>query len=400
MNSELANVPSVSELIFALKEMTENHFGEVMVEGEISNFSIASSGHVYFQLSDDQASLSSVLFRYDALRNDVKKIKDGDKVRCYGQVTVYAKRSQLQIIVKKIFSQGLGNFQLEFEKLKLKLTQEGLFDPQKKRKIPAMPQKIAIITALEGAALQDFLNVFQRRSFFLNCTIIPSLVQGEKAPHQLMKAYQKALAYGGFDVIVFTRGGGSVEDLWCFNHEELIRLVAQSPIPIISAIGHEIDWTLMDLVADLRCETPTAAAEILTQAQTHILERLHRSRVSLRLELTNLFQLKINKLMQASPKQLMAKIQKPWIEKTILIDDFLRRSKNIIEKKVLLFSHRIEQVNTSLSTLSPLAVLERGYVVLKANEHILSSAQDWDLVKENAKIELRFFDGVKYVQKS
>src|SRR5690606_12931867 len=204
----------------------------------------------------------------------IRNLKNGDKIVVVGPISVYQKRGSFQLLAKRIFPAGEGQLKLQYERLKARLSQEGLFDIEKKKPIPKFPRRIAVITAEHGAALQDFLNVMERRSLWMDILIIPALVQGDGAPRSLLNALKKAESIEGVDVIVLTRGGGSIEDLWGFNDENLVRAIDNCTIPVISAVGHQVDFTLCDYVSDHRSETPTAAAEILSQPQTELNSRL------------------------------------------------------------------------------------------------------------------------------
>ena len=263
----------VADLVNRIKYQLETSFRNVLVEGEVTNFSKAPSGHYYFTLSDEDASIGCAMFRGDASRNpSIKSIVDGDKVELAGAMGVYVKRGIFQIVARGIRKIGKGNLKEEFEQLKKRMAKEGLFDASRKRPLPKVPKKMAVITALQGAALQDFLNVFKRRALYLDILIVPSLVQGDEAPRALRMALHNAIRYSvereKIDVIVLTRGGGSLEDLWAFNDEGLALDIGHCPIPVVSAVGHQVDYTICDFVSDLRCETPTAAAEYLSQYQT------------------------------------------------------------------------------------------------------------------------------------
>lgn len=270
------HVASVSDLVSSIKECLEEEFHEVMVQGEVTNLSPSSAGHWYFTLSDENASLSCALFKGDALRNPlIRNLKNGDKIILSGPLSVYLKKGSFQMLVRRLVPAGEGQLKLQFERLKAKLSEEGLFDLERKKKLPLFPKRIAVITAEHGAALQDFINVMKRRTLWLNLVIIPALVQGEGAPKSLIQALEKAEGLRDIDVIVLTRGGGSLEDLWAFNDENLIRRIHHCPIPVISAVGHQVDFTLCDYVADHRSETPTAAAETLSQPQTELQARMN-----------------------------------------------------------------------------------------------------------------------------
>ncbi|MEX1099239.1 MAG: exodeoxyribonuclease VII large subunit, partial [Bacteriovoracaceae bacterium] len=244
---------TVADLVFGIKSNLESQFRQVLVEGEVSNISRTVAGHVYFTLSDERACVSCALFRADALRNAIiRKIKAGDRILVVGSLGVYAKRGVFQIVAKRLSPAGKGNLAFQFELLKEKFSKLGYFDAQIKQTVPKFPKRIALITAPYGAALQDFLKVMKRRSLWHDIVIVPAVVQGEESPASVVEALKNAQALKDVDVIVLTRGGGAMEDLWSFNHESVVEQIHQCEIPVISAIGHEVDTTLADFVADLR----------------------------------------------------------------------------------------------------------------------------------------------------
>jgi exodeoxyribonuclease VII large subunit len=276
-------VISVSELTRRIKSLLEGRFPNVWVEGEISNFTVASSGHVYFTLKDADAQLSAVMFRGSAAKLNFK-LKDGLQVVAFGEVSVYEKRGQYQIIVSQMLPKGLGALQLAFEELKQRLAKEGLFDPKRKKPIPTLPQRIGLVTSPSGAAIRDFLNVIGRRFPNLHIVINPVRVQGEGSAAEIAAAIDQFNALHGtrklkLDVLIVTRGGGSLEDLWAFNEEIVARALGRSKIPTISAVGHEIDFTIADFVADMRAPTPSAAAELVVKAKEEfatLVEQCHK----------------------------------------------------------------------------------------------------------------------------
>lgn len=258
---------TVSELTRRIRSILEESFGEVLVEGEISNLRVQSSGHQYFTLKDANAQLACVMFRGNAARLSTP-LRDGAKVRLAGELTVYEQRGNYQVIVREVQPLGLGSLQARFEELKRRLHEEGLFDSHWKKPIPSHPLCVALVTSPTGAAVRDMLNVLERRSPWLHVLIYPVRVQGQGAELEMVRALEvlnRAEEYGipAPETIVVGRGGGSLEDLWCFNEEVLARAIFASEIPIISAVGHEIDFTIADFVADLRAPTPSAAAELL-----------------------------------------------------------------------------------------------------------------------------------------
>lgn len=293
--AETRKVLSVWELTSDIKRLLEKSVGSVWVSGEITNLRAQSSGHVYFTLKDVAAQLSCVLFRGTAAK-ERDLLKDGQKVLLQGDVTVYEARGQYQLIVRAVELQGIGALQIQFEKLKQKLAAEGLFAPERKRPLPRYPQRIGLVTSPTGAAIRDVLHVVQRRNPALEIILAPARVQGDGAAREIAEAIRRLNEFGGrqqraagvspsdqtlgaekmngsdgkmpaahLDLILVTRGGGSLEDLWAFNEEPVARAIFESEIPVVSAVGHEIDFTIADFVADFRAATPSAAAEIITE---------------------------------------------------------------------------------------------------------------------------------------
>ncbi|HOC56059.1 MAG TPA: exodeoxyribonuclease VII large subunit [Verrucomicrobiota bacterium] len=272
---QIRKVLSVSELTWQIKRLLEQQVGEVWVTGEVTNLRLQSSGHIYFTLKDAGAQLTCVLFRGET-QADRALLQDGRKVNLRGEVTVYEPRGQYQLRVTKVELQGIGALQAAFEKLKQRLKAEGLFAPERKRPLPRYPQRIGLVTSPTGAAIRDVLHVIERRNPALEIVLAPCRVQGEGAAVEIAAAVRllnefnaAQLAFGdrglAIDLILVTRGGGSLEDLWAFNEEVVARAIFESALPVVSAIGHEIDFTISDFVADVRAATPSAAAEIITE---------------------------------------------------------------------------------------------------------------------------------------
>ena len=263
----------VRDLVEQVRQLVERKFVDVWVEGEISNFRPAPSGHVYFSLKDAEAQLPVVLFRRQAMLLRFRP-EDGLHVLVRGRVGIYEQRGQLQLVAETLEPVGAGSLQLAFEQLKERLKAEGLFDADRKRPLPAFPRAVGIVTSPSGAVIRDFLNIVGRRHSGLNVMLYPASVQGESAPVELEDALARLNASGLVDVIVIARGGGSLEDLAVFNSERVARAIAGSTLPVVSAIGHETDFTIADFVADLRAPTPSAAAELITEAQHKVAERV------------------------------------------------------------------------------------------------------------------------------
>ncbi len=261
----------VRELVGQIRELVEQEYVDVWVEGEISNFRPAPSGHVYFTLKDADAQLPIVLFRRQALLLRFRP-EDGLHVLVRGRISIYEQRGQLQLVAETMEPVGAGSLQLAFEQLKERLKAEGLFDSARKRPLPPFPRTVGIVTSRTGAVIRDFLNVVARRHSGLNVLLYPVSVQGDSAPAEIERALADLNASGGVDLIVLARGGGSLEDLAAFNSEQVARAIASSNLPVVSAIGHETDFTIADFVADLRAPTPSAAAELVTAAQHRIAE--------------------------------------------------------------------------------------------------------------------------------
>jgi exodeoxyribonuclease VII large subunit len=278
----------VRELVGQVRERIEQEYGDVWVEGEISNFRPAPSGHVYFTLKDAEAQLLVVLFRRQAMLLRFRP-EDGLRVLVRGRVSVYEQRGQMQLVAETMEPVGAGSLQLAFEQLKGRLKAEGIFAAGRKRPLPAFPRTVGIITSPTGAVIRDFLNIAARRHSGLNVLLCPVSVQGDSAPAEIEAALEGLNADGMVDVIVLARGGGSLEDLAAFNSERVARAIAASRLPVVSAVGHETDFTIADFVADLRVPTPSAAAELITEAQNKIAE--HLATQSHRLERAARFQL-------------------------------------------------------------------------------------------------------------
>jgi exodeoxyribonuclease VII large subunit len=268
-------VRTVSELTAAIRGMLESGFGDVWVEGEISNCKIWNTGHAYFTLKDETAQIRCVMFR-SAVRYLKFSLEDGLHVVARGQLGVYESKGEYQLQCEHMQPHGLGALQLAFEQLKKKLSAEGLFEQARKRALPALPRKIGIVTSLDGAALRDIIKVLRRRHPNAHLVIRPARVQGETAAAEVVQGLRAIGRVAGVDVVILARGGGSAEDLWAFNEEVVARAIAASPVPVIAAVGHEVDFTIADFVADLRAPTPSAAAELVISAKEEFCSRIDR----------------------------------------------------------------------------------------------------------------------------
>ena len=266
---------TVTELTIRVRDLLEEQLGEVWVEGELSNCKVWNSGHLFFTLKDDATQIKGVIFR-SALRYLKFKPADGLRVVARGRLSVYEPKGEYQIVCEHLEPQGLGALQLAYDQLKKRLHDEGLFDAARKRSLPALPRKIGVVTSLDGAAIRDIINVLGRRYRNLQLVIRPVRVQGEGAAIEIARGLKAIGRVPGVDVVIVGRGGGSIEDLWAFNEEIVARAIAQAPIPVIAAVGHETDVTIADFVADVRAPTPSAAAEIVVKAKDEFCNRINR----------------------------------------------------------------------------------------------------------------------------
>lgn len=359
---EAEKVVSVSQLTASVKAILEGGVGAVIVRGEISNWRPATSGHIYFSLKDSEAMISAAFFRGAALRAKNLVIKDGIEVICKGKISVYPPRGTYQIIVDSIEPVGAGGLQAQFEALKKKLFQEGLFDPASKKPLPKMPSKIVVITSPTGAAIRDVISVLKRRNAGVDVLLIPAVVQGADAPRDLIKALRMANEFNLGDVILLTRGGGSLEDLWCFNDEELAREIFKSEIPIVSAVGHEIDFTIADFVADLRAPTPSAAAELLVRESQIIFETILDAKQ--RLESSMRRELQQARLKLRSIAGLLKNPKDRINELRLRFDDWSERLLQATKRKIERKKDNVRRSEETLKALSPLKVLDRGYSII------------------------------------
>jgi exodeoxyribonuclease VII large subunit len=406
-------VATVTEFTRRVKALLEEGLPAGWVRGEISNLRVQSSGHVYFSLKDAGAQLSAVLFRGDAARQTVTP-RDGQQVMAYGQVSVYEARGQYQLIVRALIEDGVGRLQREFEALKLRLAAEGLFAPERKRDLPEMPRTVGFVTSPTGAALQDFLRILRRRAWTGRIVVLPAKVQGEGAATEMATMLGTAARLGIFDLLVIGRGGGSLEDLWAFNEEVLVRAVAACPIPIISAVGHEIDVTLCDFAADRRAETPSAAAELISSRYVANAERLVQA--GLRLERGTRSGLDARRV-RVTHAHARLRLLSPsaLIERSHLqLDDLenrlaaalaarLREHRTRLASAATLLAHRsperrIEQASHHLLGLwkrlqaaSPASVLNRGFVIMRNAEGAPLTRRS--AVKSGSTLAAEFADG-------
>jgi exodeoxyribonuclease VII large subunit len=416
----------------------ESNFSSVSVLGEISNLAQPSSGHIYFTLKDAEGSIRCAMFKNQKMRMNFTP-KDGDQCVLKGQVSLYAARGDYQLIVRQMQPAGVGNLMQQFEELKQKLDKEGLFDPLKKKDIPSPPKHIGVITSASTAALQDVITTIKRRAPSSQVTLSPAMVQGDTAPQAIIKALDLILLFNEtsanpIDIVLMTRGGGSIEDLWAFNNEDLAREIYDFPIPVISGVGHEIDFTIADFVADMRAPTPTAAAELVTEFQFQLSDRLQEIQLGLINGLKNILQINKQKL-----DLLESNLKSPQVilnEQKQKLDNIELRLKQAVEKKFLFSqqslallkqsiaeknpykiikellkdidllskdmiksftylvenkSNSLEKINSNLHAFSPLAVLDRGYAIVQnASGQAIKNSQE---VQEAELVTTRLSSG-------
>lgn len=384
-------VYSVYELTQEIKYALETGFPPLFVQGEISNFKRHTSGHFYFSLKDSEAQLPCVMWKGRNM-NLAFQPQDGMKVLAFGQLTVYERQGKYQLDVFSLRPLGTGELQLAFEALKRKLAEEGLFDPMHKKPIPEFPERIGIVTSESGAAIRDILQILKRRAPWVEIVLRPVRVQGIGAAEEIATAIDEFNEYGNVDVLIVGRGGGSVEDLWVFNEEVVARAIFRSRIPIISAVGHEIDFSIADFVADLRAPTPSAAAELVVRDKKELEDRLQNF-------LRRMYKRVQNELLLYQER--ISRIQKSWalrwpIEK---IREYRQRIDDLCEEMETSLAHAIQQYRANCETLcgklvslNPEAVLRRGYsmTIRVRDGRIVSKSSDLGI---NERVRIRFAQG-------
>lgn len=428
-NSDPA-ILSVEQLNIHIKQLLEGQVGAVWVKGELSNFKAHSSGHFYFSLKDAKSQLTAVMFRGHNSRLKFKP-HDGMEVVVRGRITVYEPRGNYQLMCEMMEPVGAGALQKAFEQLKLKLKNEGLFESTRKKAIPTFPKHIAVVTSPTGAAIRDILNVLSRRAKAIEVTVVPTVVQGESAAPQICEALKKAMELPGVDAIIVGRGGGSIEDMWCFNDEKLARLIASSSIPIISAVGHEIDFTIADFAADLRAPTPSAAAELVAKSSAELSVKIKSAERMLYHTLEKKLKLLKENIRGLSKRLVDPKRRLQDLElrnddlldrlelamkrhfldldhRIVLLRQRLGNPAERIEKKrkeVVYLSSRLEKTAQFsiekkrarmarlfgiLDSLSPLRVVERGYSIVTKQKKIIKSSEQ---VRVGDNLEVRLAKG-------
>ncbi len=385
-------VLTVSQLNNYIKSVMDGdpNLNNVFIEGEISNFkNHYSSGHYYFSLKDEEAVVKCVMFRTAAQRLKFKP-EDTMRVICVGRVSCYPRDGQYQIYAEDMQPTGVGALAIAYEQLKRKLTDEGLFDINNKRPLPSSPKRIAVVTSETGAALQDIISVVSRRNPGVTIIVCPVIVQGESAPASMCDALEKIYSTDGIDLIILGRGGGSYEDLYCFNDESLVRKIYESPIPVISAVGHETDFTLCDFVADLRAPTPSAAAELAVPDVSKLLERIqyYIERLTesvhwkLNLEFERFDRCALSNVFENPKKIFEAKINNYY--------SLMQRFKFAATTSLTSTESEFSNLVSRLETLNPASVLARGYSLVKREKTIITDVAQLDV---GGKVEITLNKG-------
>ena len=405
---------TVTQLTRYIKYKIDNdvHLNEVFLRGEISNFKAHSRGHFYFTLKDETSRINAVMFASNT-RNIKFVPQDGMKVLVTGKVSVFEANGGYQIYVNELLEDGIGNLYIAFEQLKKKLEEEGLFKDCYKKPIPKIPKRVGVITAPTGAAIRDIISTIKRRWPLTEIYLYPALVQGEEAKDDIVKQIKRA-DQAGFDTLIVGRGGGSIEDLWAFNEEIVARAIFECTTPVISAVGHEIDFTISDFVADLRAPTPTGAAEMAVPQLKDIENYLHQVTIRLNNTIINKIKRDRQSLTKLTSRNIFQNPMMIYQAKELIFDHLIERLKfslmnltNIKEKDFLRVKNSyvlqnpyqlIEQkknlfvpVLSKLETLSPLLTLKRGYTITKKNNQVIQSAK---MIKKDDLLEVEFQDGV------
>ena len=355
---------TVGQINRYIRNLLENDFilSSLLVKGEISNFKAHSSGHLYFTLKDASGALSGVMLRQDAAGLPFEP-ENGMQVVVYGHVSLYEKTGQYQLYAEFLEPLGIGALQVAFEQLKEKLAAEGLFDGDFKREIPKNPSCIAVITSPTGAAVRDILQIVKRRDPNVKVAIFPTLVQGEQAAADIVRSLKLVNEWGKADVIILGRGGGSMEDLWCFNDENVARAVFASEIPVISAVGHETDFTITDFVADMRAPTPSAAAELATTPLTERREAFHRLELRLERDVSALLTSCRRRLDLLKSRPVMERPLERIYRTMMDVEETQQRLDKEMTNRLMQRAERWQYLTNRLEAASPLAVMSRGYVM-------------------------------------
>ncbi|MDA7874486.1 exodeoxyribonuclease VII large subunit [Rhodopirellula sp.] len=389
MSSAPPRPVSVSELTGHVKAILEGTFPSICVEGEISDLTKPRSGHLYFTLKDEHSQIRGVIWRSTAARMTTQ-LKEGQSVLCFGDVEVYGARGTYSLVVRKVQTQGLGPLQQAFLELKQKLNAEGLFAAERKRQLPRFPKRLGVVTSPSGAAIRDFLKAAAQRWPGVEILIIPTLVQGQGASESIARAINDAQKFTpSLDTLVVTRGGGSLEDLWCFNEEQVVRAIAQCKIPTISAVGHEVDVTLCDLAADVRALTPTDGATCALPDRDLVVRSLGDLRSRLHRVARNGIATRRNRLDSLQTRSILKRPHELVQRRFRQLDDLDARGRKAMFTRMQLNKAKLAKAAATLSALSPLNVLSRGYsVTLDSDDNTIQNptqVQPGDIIRSRVE---------------
>lgn len=385
------HVFTVSQLTTRIKTLLDNSFPPLWLEGEISNVRKPASGHIYFTVKDAGSQISGIMYRSNASRIRFD-LQDGMKVLIFGRVSVYERGGQYQIIANVIEPQGIGALQLAFEQLKKKLAEEGLFDSRHKKPIPVLPERIGVVTSATGAAIRDILNVLNRRFSNIQLVIYPARVQGDEAPPEIAEGIDGFNSLNNVDVILVTRGGGSIEDLWAFNTEIVARSIFNSHIPVISAVGHEIDWTIADFVADLRVPTPSAAAELVVASKEELHNRIDNFEKILTVRIEQYISYLKNTVLRLTESRVFTEPSNRIKQYQQQVDELEYRVEHTIKSVLDRIKHRLVLLTEKLHAFSPSSALLRGFSIttIAGTKEVLRSVKN---VKPDDRIKTYLADG-------
>ena len=381
---------TVTDLTRRIKHSLESSFSSVVVQGELSNFKRHTSGHIYFTLKDEGAQIAAVLWRSRSAMLSFQP-EDGMKVIVTGRLTVYEVRGAYQIEVSSIRPVGIGELQMAFEYLKRKLAAEGLFDAEHKKPLPEFPERIGIITSPTGAALHDMLNVLRRRFPGVEVILRPTLVQGAGASDDIARAVNDLNEVGGIDVIIVARGGGSLEDLWAFNDETVARAIFKSTVPVVSAVGHEIDFTIADFVADLRAPTPSAAAELVVRDRNAILANVRDSWYTMREAMMTMLNDRKEHVRHLLRSYSFNKPIDLLRQHSQRVDELERSLSSAISHRLAMLKSASDSLHHRVVALDPTLVLRRGYTMVYRGSEIVGSAVG---LHTDDTVDIKFHDGV------
>lgn len=387
MNDKYLTVSRINRYIKYRLDNDEN-LQKVYLKGEISNFKNHTSGHFYFTLKDETSRIPAVMFRTSASKVNFKP-EDGMNVLVTGRISCYEANGNYQIYVEEMLQDGIGNLYVEFEKLKKKLGDLGYFDERRKKPIPRFPKKIGVITASTGAAIRDIITTINRRYKLAEVILIPTLVQGEKAGEDIVKSLEKAKDLD-LDVIILGRGGGSIEDLWAFNEEIVANAIYKCDIPIISAVGHEIDFTISDFVSDLRAPTPTAAAELAVPNTIELINNINQIKLRLGKSITNKLELNKNKLNALLNSYVLKNPKGLYEIKAQKLDNLIDKLEANINRTFEGKSTRYISLLDKLEALNPIRTLKRGYTITKQNNKAIKDIKE---IQKGSLLETEFETG-------